>query len=306
MSTPPPVPPEMPETPRDSEGISLQPPAPPPIPDEVVTPSPPLLPPHLSGPPAAPYHHVTPPPKSPGSSTRGLLYGCLGLLAAGGIIAVIGGMWAFKKAKGFVENPEQFIAEMAVKANPDLELVSVDKTARQVIIKDKTSGESTTFTFDEVKDGKIGLKKSDGSRAEVGPDGIRVKAKDGTESVIGGGSNVPLPAWVPAYVGEHKMIMSSQKTKGNNQSGKFAFLTPDPLKTAAGSYQQALETGGFKVIPATTAAGGTGVVTLEATAMLEGGGTEQINVQIFAEGTETMVQLEYSHQEASPDEPIER
>lgn len=278
---------------------------PPPMPGESYPPSPPVPRAYPAVPP--PIHPpVVLPQATPGKGTRGWLYGCLGLLAVGGIIAVLGGVWVFKKAKGIAENPEQFIAEMAVKANPDLELISVDKTAGEVVIKDKKSGESTTFSFDEVKNGKIGLKKSDGSTAQLGPDGIRMKDKDGTESVMGGGANVPLPAWVPPYPGASKVMMSSQKRKGLNQTGHTSFLTSDPPGRATAAYRGALEEGGFEVTEETATADGIEVVSMQGIASLEGGGREQIDVRFFAQGKETMIHLDYSHEEPEAGQTVEK
>ena len=93
----------------------------------------------------------------------------------------MGGMWLYNKGKHLVENPEQFIAETMVKANPDLELISVDKVAQEVIIKDKKTGQSLTFSFADLKAGKFHATRSDGSRIEVGPNGVRVIDKDGKE-----------------------------------------------------------------------------------------------------------------------------
>ena len=240
---------------------------------------------------------MVPPQSTPGTGTKGLLYGCLVLLAVGGITAVIGGIWAFKKVKGIAENPEQFVAEMAVKANPDLELIRVDNTAREVVVKEKRSGETTVFSFDDVKNGKIGLKKSDGSSAGLGPDGIRMKDKDGTESTIGGGGKVPLPAWVPSYPGDSTVVMSSQKVSGLNQTGQSALLTPDAIAGASAAYLKVLEDARFHVTRETSTADGVNVVSLEATAPLEGGGEERINVRFLAQEKGTMIHLDYSHKE---------
>lgn len=302
MSTPPPVPPEMPEIPPVPGAVSGPPPVPP-APAQSYPPVPPLYP---SGPPPVSYPPVVSPQSTPGGGTRGLLYGCLALLAVVGIIAVIGGVWVFKKAKGIAENPEQFIAEMAVKANPDLELIKVDNVAREVVIKDKKSGESTTFSFDEVKNGKLTMKKSDGSSAEVGAEGIRVKDKDGSEAVIGGGAAVPLPEWVPPYPGSHQVMVSSHKIKGINQSGQYAFSTGDSMDTVASSYSKTLEAAEFAVVQESTGLDRDKLITLEATATLDGGGSERISVRVTGQGRKTMVHLDYSHQEPGAGESLEK
>lgn len=108
MSNPPPIPPDNPGPPPIPGAASA---APPPIPAPGFSPVPP---PYPSESPSLVYPPVVPPQSTPGRGTRGLLYGCLGLLVVAGILVAIGSVWAFKKAKGIGGNPEQFIAEMAV------------------------------------------------------------------------------------------------------------------------------------------------------------------------------------------------
>lgn len=281
----------------------------PPVPVNTPPPFPeaPLLPPQgipaglppLSQP--ASWPPVESPQSTPGNSTKVWLFGCLGAALLAAVLVGAGVWWVGRQVKGVMENPEQFIAEMAVKANPDLELVTVDKVAREVVIRDKKSGETTTFTFDQVKDGKISLKKSDGSSAEVGAGGIRVKDKDGAESVIGAGagSSVPLPDWVPAYPGTHQVVMSSQKLKGANQTGQYVFTTRDPVKTVAATYVKVLDAAQFEVTQeAASATVGAAVITLEAKAALEGGGSERLSIRLIGQGGDsTMATLDYAHEE---------
>ncbi len=297
MSTPPPVPSDFPEPPPIPGAI---PPVPPPIPEQLYLPIPPIP---LVKPPAGP----PPVPAAGGTGTRGLLYGCLGLLAVAGILIAFGGIWVFKKAKDIAGNPEQFIAEMAVKANPDLELVSVDKAAQEVVIKNKQSGESTTFSFEEVKQGMITVKTSDGSSAEIGPGGIRLEDKDGQQAELGTGAAVPLPAWVPAYPGGHRVLRSSHRLKGRDEAGEYSFTTPDSIDAATANYLKVLEAAAFGVAQEATSTSGSKVVSLEATAALDGGGSQRIVVRLMGQGkAATTVNLDYSQDAAAADEPVEK
>lgn len=244
------------------------------VPEQSDTPIPPIP---LVKPPAGP--PPVPPASSPG--TRGLLYGCLGLLAVAGILIAFGGIWVFEKAKDIAGNPEQFIAEMAVKANPDLELVSVNKAAQEVVIKNKQSGESTTFSFEEVKKGMITVKPSDGNRAEIGPGGIRLEDKEGQQAEWGSGASVPLPAWVPAYPGGHRVLMSSHRLKGKEEVGQYSFTTPDSIGAATANYLQVLETAAFEVAQESTSTNGSKGVSLQATAALDGGGSQRIVIRLI-------------------------
>lgn len=150
------------------------------------------------------------------------------------------------------------------------------------------------------------MNKSDGGSAEIGADGIRVKDKDGLRAVLGNGDAVPLPEWVPAYPGEHRVLMSSHQFKGEIERGQYSFMTPDPIKDSAASFVKVLEAAGFEVTQESAAADGSKVILLEATATPEGGGSERISVRMMAQGKETMVHLDYSHEESAGEKSVEK
>jgi hypothetical protein len=118
-------------------------------------------------------------------STKALVFGCLGLLLCAVVVVVTAAMWAGKKVKAITDNPEQFLAELVVKDHPEVELVKVDKVAKEVVFRDRKSGETATFTFDQVAQGKMSVKRSDGSTLELGPEGWKTRDKDGHETVLG-------------------------------------------------------------------------------------------------------------------------
>ena len=88
-----------------------------------------------------------------------ILVGCLGLVVISGIIFVALGMFAFNKAKDVIEdvqtNPAKAAAEMMVRMNPDLELVSTDDDAETMTIRDKTTGKETTLNWSDIAEGKL-------------------------------------------------------------------------------------------------------------------------------------------------------
>src|ERR1700712_1765267 len=98
---------------------------------------------------------VPPPPGSPQPPKKALSplawvgIGCavlfvIALLALGGIGA-IGSYFIKKQADKFEKNPTMAAAEMVVRLNPDLELVSSDEKTNTLTIKDKKTGEVTTL-----------------------------------------------------------------------------------------------------------------------------------------------------------------
>jgi len=123
-------------------------------------------------------------PGSMGSGTKALLFGCLGLALVAVVFLIAGGVWVAKKGKEVLENPGQFLAEMVVRQNPDLEIVGVDNAAQKVVFRSKKSGEEATFAFDDIKGGRITIQKSDGSTTEMDSQGIKVRDKEGKETTI--------------------------------------------------------------------------------------------------------------------------
>lgn len=239
------------------------------------------------------YPPVVLPQSTPGKTTKILLFGCLGLvlLTVAGVVVL--GLKLGKQFKGMAENPEKFIAEMVIKQNPDLELISVDKTTREVVIRDKSSGESASFSLDDLQKGKIIIKKSDGSTAELGPEGIKVKDKDGTETVVAGvGPAAALPDWVPAYPGNPPAVLSTKQEKNGKVEGTFHFTTTDPFDEAVAAYQKALEDRNFEVAVEETALTPAKTVTLQGTATLPEG-TRTVTVRFIPGGPQTVVRLEY-------------
>ena len=80
-----------------------------------------------------------------------------------GIISVVGtGFFVIHKAKeaGFDSdlmrrNPGLAVAKLVAATNPDLEVVSVDDGKGRITIREKSTGKTTTVTFDEMKRGKF-------------------------------------------------------------------------------------------------------------------------------------------------------
>ncbi len=114
-----------------------------------------------------------------GGGTKALLFGCLGLVLLALIALVTFGIWAGKKGKALLENPGQFMAELVVAQNPDLEIVSVDNSAKKVVLRSKKSGESATFAFEDLDGGKLTIETPDGTKTEMDSSGIKVKDKTG-------------------------------------------------------------------------------------------------------------------------------
>ena len=184
--SPPPPPPEpssgLPfELPPPSELPSgLTPPAPP------APPEPPAFPPVLPElPPAPPESPVSPvpafPPSSAGESQfvteagiprswKYLGLGCALVVVAGCVVGALGVGWGVGKVGSVISqvkaNPEKFTAEMMVKTDPTLELITSNEAAGEITFRNTKSGEIVTLSYAEAAQGS-GLLSGAGSRADT-------------------------------------------------------------------------------------------------------------------------------------------
>ncbi|MGH9380894.1 MAG: hypothetical protein ACRD2Z_09830, partial [Thermoanaerobaculia bacterium] len=145
-----------------------------------------------------------------------ILIGCLGIIVLVGILTVAGGIFATKKlkdvAENYRENPARAAAELAVRMNPDLELVEADDEAQTLTIRNKKTGEVFTADWSDIQQGKFridaGGKKVtvDATRATSGDGGVITMTDESGDATvtIGGGDTSSVPAWFPAYPGASK------------------------------------------------------------------------------------------------------
>jgi len=147
----------------------------------------------------------TPPEEKKGLSGLAIAgIGCLVILAIallGGGLLVAKGCSKFKEIAGdldFQKDPAKAAALMALRLNPDIEIISTDDTKREVTFKTKSKGEVTTVSFDDLQDGKFTIKNAKGEvitvdgSANDGKGTTTVKGPDGS-TVIGGDAAGPPP-----------------------------------------------------------------------------------------------------------------
>lgn len=201
------------------------------------------------------------PPKKKGLSALAWVgIGCGCLVLATVIAFAVGGAFLVHKAKSFLgqaaEDPNfaaRKAAEMVVRLNPDLEIVSTDDGAGTMTVRDRTSGEELTLSFDEIRDGKFSITKKGGER--VGIDAaqsgegaeVRVEGAQGSSSVFAiGGADSKLPAWVPLYPGAAFKGQGSL-TIANAQSGTFSLRSDDAATALIDFYRGQMEELGLEI-----------------------------------------------------------
>lgn len=264
----------------------------------------------LTGPPPVPasapmgYPPVVSPQPGMSGGTKALLFGCIGLVLLVGVLLIAGMMWAGRAVKGIAQdltrNPTRFAAEMIVKGDPGLEIAGSDDTNKTVTVRNKKTGEETTFSLKDLEQGKMVMKRSDGTTAELGPAGFQLRDKDGNVTDIGGGGGAKLPDWVPSYPGDHTVGVFGQHSKNGQgqERGTVACTMTEDVETVAGTYRKALENAGFQVAVKDSSATGAGVVMLEAKGAAEGEGNAAlvptVSAQIMSGGQgSTVMTLKY-------------
>lgn len=213
----------------------------------------------------------TPPPAPPAqkkglSPVAWILIGCLGLmlLAALGVGAC--SMFVAKKvgdvAGDFAENPGRAMAEMVVKMNPELELVSTDDESETITIVNKESGEEITVDWSDIENGNFSFSNDEGSFAidASGGEGgavVTMSDEDGTTTqTFGAGSTHEIPDWAPVAPGASEPEGNYSTSDGKTSSGAFSYTVSSSVTEVLSFYESTLTGQGYEVNKSTHSVGG--------------------------------------------------
>jgi len=178
--------------------------------------------------------------------------GCIVLLVLAGIAVGVMGWFAKRAVDKFAENPTMTAAELMVRANPDLELVSSDRKTNTLTVKDKKTGEVTTFSAEDAKNGKFTIKSDKGTATfdASGANGGTLKVTDEkgqqTTTTFGGvNAKQALPSWLPEYPGG-TVQGTFDTTTNDTRSAAFTVSTKDDSNKVLDYYEAQLKNNGFK------------------------------------------------------------
>ena len=204
----------------------------------------------------------------------GIGCGALALLAVVGVVGVVGfGAW---KAKEFVEehkdefevNPAKAMAEIFVRANPDLDLVSTDDDNGTMTIRNKKTGEETTVDFDELAKGKFSFSNKDGdytidtSGADEGG-GVVLSGPQGETRFGAGAGAEDAPDWLPIYPEATEVESGYSAVSDDGVQGLISIKTNDSVQEVLDHYKSTLEDQGFEVqVTSTSGPQGAGGVVI--------------------------------------------
>lgn len=199
--------------------------------------------------------------------------GCLGVVIVGVLIAGIGGVFLFKKVSSMVENPEKMAAEMVVRANPDLEILSSDETKGELTLRTRV-GQEMTLSYADIAQGKLEMMDAEGNKVQLGSADLS-----------------QIPAWVPMAPDFMDGFSMFSSASGREVSGQFSGksgMTADDLRSFF--LDEASSLGLMSSRSKTTAAGGVTVSSLS----FSGGGKSFSVVITGKRGDPTLVTSTYS------------
>jgi hypothetical protein len=255
---------------------------------------------------------VPPPPGAPaqkqGMSTLvKVLIGCGVVLVLGvGSCVVVTGYLA-KKGLGKIEefakeaqdNPDAALVRttaLALRLNPEIEVVSSDPGAGTIVVREKATGKQITFTVDDIKEGRLSISEGgqetqiDFDADEQGGGSVTVRGGDGGTMTMGAGDAGQVPGWVPGYPGARADAFTTVRT-GAEASGSFTIHTSDSAETVLSFYEEKLKAAGFEVQRTTLETAGAMGGNLAAQS-----GARTLNVTVATQEGETQGLIAYVDQ----------
>ena len=240
---------------------------------------------------------VPPPAKKKTSPWVWVLGGCLVLIVI--ILLLMGACTWFvaDKAKDmaadFEANPAKAAAELAVRLNPDLELVSTDEEGGKMTVLEKSTGKQITVDFEDITEGRISFETEEGESSisfdPQGEGGVTFEGPQGT-TTIGSGAGDELPPWIELYPGSSEPQGAMSSTTAEGLSGTVTFRSTDPVARVLEFYERTLKASGLQVDKTTfTAQGSEG-------GMLTGESDEprrSVTVMVNDEDGATMISISY-------------
>jgi len=247
---------------------------------------------------------VASPPPPPGAPAPKKGMGPLGWIAIGcgaiallGILALAVGGYMFKKkvVDPFKDNPGMAAAELVIRANPDLELVSSDPDKNTLTVKNKKTGEVVTINAEDIKEGKVTFETPDGKTVvDASSDGnsgsVKVTGPKGEKMTWGGEAPKDLPEWVPVYPGS-TVAGAMDATNAEGRSAQFSVTTEDGIDDVIPYYEQSLKDAGLTVNKTTMETNG------EPSAILTGNSEDNkktVTVMIGTQDGKTVANIQFS------------
>jgi hypothetical protein len=180
-----------------------------------------------------------------------VLAGCGGLLVIGLLVLFGLGFFVSRKAAEFGKNPGFAAAKMMASLNPNVDVVKADESTGKITLRDKKTGKTVTFDFQDIQKGRISFEGDNGERVDLRGEGqggsgsLTVEGPEGSMR-IGQGSLAGVPSWVPRYPGaEAAGAFTAQG--GGEDGGTFQLKSNDPPAQVAAFYEREMRSAGMKI-----------------------------------------------------------
>ena len=246
---------------------------------------------------------VPPAPKKGMSTGIKVLLGCLLAALLLGLGTCAACYWGAKKlGKGIqdyaekIENdPDAAVYDAflwTLKANPEVDVVASDETAKTITIREKKTGKETTLTIEDIREGRISFEQ-DGkvttmdfeAQGEAGA--VTIQSGD-DKAVFGAGGAASIPDWIPSYPGARVEGVNSLEA-GGEKSGTFTIKTADDIATVVAFYEEQLGALGLKVDKASFTTDGAETVNLTGSSE-----ARTVNVMVSHQEGETQGLVSYN------------
>ena len=170
-------------------------------------------------------------------------------------------------ARDIEANPAKAMAELMVRTNPEVELVSSDDEAGTMTVRNTSTGEEFTLDFDDIAEGRFTITGVEGAVAfDTDPEGggITATGADGAVSRVGALSGEDLPDWLPLYPDAAVAPGGFRGATPQGVAGAFQMRTDDACSTVADHYGQVLPEAGFRIaVTSASAAASAGSASMQ-------------------------------------------
>jgi hypothetical protein len=153
---------------------------------------------------------------------------------------------------------------MAVRFNPELEMVDSDDDAGTMTIRNVKTGETVTLDYAEIEQGKFSWSTDEGTAeinvnttGEEGEGVMTFRDSEGNTASFGA-TEVEVPEWLPLYPGARREQGVFSSSTGDGNMATFQLITADSPEEMIDFYTRELEAAGFEVQTQTYATGSAG------------------------------------------------
>jgi len=232
--------------------------------------------------------------------------GCGGLIAL--VLIAVSVMFWFgarqlkRVAEDFEANPVKQTAEMLVRLNPELELVRSDD--KSLTVRLKKTGEVGTFDFEQIRQGKLRFKNTQGEEATFSVQGdesggtLTIESEKGKATLGAGSAAGRLPSWVLIPPGSQELQTTFTLNTDKEVGGAVTFTSAENPELVLEFYREQLKKAGYELQLDSLGSGAPGRPHI----LIAGHPTEQrtMTVTISQQQGPTQVILQYSGKLHSP------